>query len=307
MRNSEFRTSLFALCACLLFGCCTSDKDIGMAADLKALDIRSASVTCTTRGVYDSGGTLGSGSIGVYAIGTGYTSANVQYNYGNSAWAVQTAGQTIYLSANAATLFAYGPYSSTFNRTSQTLTAAPYDETKDLCTATVSGKSNTAATVSFTLAHAYARLSFVINKDNSYSGTCAVGDISISGPAIYTTAVEDFSTSTLSGKTVGKVEFNPAISSMTIGTPITQSLLLIPASTGEFTSATTVKFTVDDVVLTATIPVAAPSASSDSGINELKSGTNYTVNVCIKGTQLSVGSVQIKSWNSVTDPIDLFF
>jgi hypothetical protein len=290
---------MFAFAFAALLASCSHDETVDNPVNGKTpLNISLASVSAITRGAYEAGGVLGAGSIGVFTTGTGYSAVNMQYNYGTSSWLPFNAANTVYLSNETATVFAYGPYDAAFNRAAAPLAAGEYTEAKDLCTTTVGGFDNTHSTASLTLNHAYSRISFAINKDASYTGTCKIENIAISGPAIYTAATADFSAATtvLSGKTAGTVQYNPAIASMAVGTPVTKSFIMIPAATAEFTAATTLTFKVDGVNLTATLPAVLPAST---GINELLAGSNYTVNIRIKGTKLIINSVQINPWTAV--------
>ncbi len=292
---------VFAFAFAALFISCSQDEVVNNQSNVKKpLNVSLASVSAVTRGVYDAGGLLETGSIGVYATGAGYASENVQYSYGTSSWAPQNVANTIYLSNETATLFAYGPYNAAFSRTATSLAAGEYTESRDLCITTVTGFTNTNSDVNFTLSHAYSRLSFVITKDASYSGTCKIENIAISGPAIFTTAKADFSSAAavISNQTAGTVQYNPALASM-LAAPVTKSFLIIPAATTAFTAATTLMFTIDGVNLKATLPVASPGASTNAGIKELVAGSNYIVNIRIKGTQLIINGVQVNQWNSV--------
>lgn len=286
-----------AALAFVLGGCASHDDTL---TEKKSLVVSSASIESTTKGVYNTGGTLTNDSIGIYSFGTGYSDVNDRYNYGSSSWSPNNTSKQVYLTGNTATLFAYAPYKSTFSISSTTLTAGQYSETSDLCSGTATNVNNAAPTVSFTLGHVYSRITFSINKSSSYSGSCAVTNIAISGPAIYKTATDNLtpSSAAISGKTTGSVSFNPAIASITSGTPVTASFLMIPAATSEFTGATTVAFTVDGVALTTTLPVSDPTTTT--GMNALTAGTNYTINITVQPTSLTVNSVTINAWTSVT-------
>lgn len=299
---------MFAFALAALMASCSQDESVDNLSNGKTpLNISLASVSATTRGGYDTGGLLSEGSIGVYATGTGYNSANVQYNYATPSWIPQDAASAINLSNETATLFAYGPYAAAFSRTATGLTAGEYTEAKDLCTTTVTDFDNTHPTANLILFHAYSRMSFIITKDASYTGTCKIENIAVSGPAIYATATANFSTATtvLSSLTPGVVEYDPAILSITT-TPVTKSFLIIPAATAEFTVGTTVTFKVDGVNLTALLPVALPGEITGAGIKELLAGSNYVVNIRIKGTQLIINSVTVNPWNDVPVNGDVF-
>lgn len=290
---------LIGMTAMLLLPGCSSKDDV-VAGDKVALNVSSASISATTRGVYDAGGTLTNGSIGIYSFNNGYSDANVRYDYGTSSWTPNASSKTIYLGGNVATIFAYAPYTSTFNISATTLNSIKYSEDNDLCTATASGVSSANASVALKLDHVYSRITLSIDKDAGYTKTCNITNISISGPAICKTAVADLtpSASTLfTSKTAGTVTIDPQISSITSGTPVAASFLMIPAATSDFAAATTLTFTVDGLTYTATLPVADPASAT--GLNALSAGSNYVISVKIKPTAISISGVTVNPWNQV--------
>lgn len=293
-----------AIAIALLTGCSNEDEPQTGTEGEVALSVASASVQAmTTKGAYDTGGILTTdGNIGVSVIsGTGYSTVNdynVQYSYDNIESEWKPAGASIYLNNNAATLLAIAPFTSGVDYLAASLTAQIYDEAKDLCVSRGPVTAvNSVPAVDFIMDHVYARLSFTINKDVTYSGTGAITNIAIeNADAIFATAAADLTVipdPAITFGTAGPVQYNPAITEMTTGIPVPSSMLMIPSATANFLTATTVRFTVDGIDLTASLPVAAPAAG---GINELIRGTNYLINVSIKGTALIVNSVTVTNW-----------
>lgn len=278
-------------------GCSSEDNTI-TGGKKTVLNVSSASIQAATRGVYDSGGTLTGGSIGIYSFGSGYSDTNVRYSYGTPYWSADNASKTIYLTGKSATLLAYSPYSSSFSLTSAPLTAGAYSEANDLCAGTVSAISSLNPSAGFTLGHVYSRITLSIST--SYSGACNITSIAISGSAIYTSATANLTPSAsplLSGKTSGAVSLNPGITSLTAGTSVTESFLMIPAATAEFIGATTITFTVNGMAQRVTLPTSDPTTG---GINALTAGKNYVITVLVQPTGLTVNSVTVNSWDSGT-------
>jgi hypothetical protein len=291
---------LIGMTAMLLLPGCSSKDDVVANGEKVALNVSSASISATTRGVYDAGGTLTNGSIGIYSFNNGYSDANVRYDYGTSSWTPNDLTKTIYLGGNAATIFAYAPYTSTFNISATTLNSIKYSEDNDLCTATASGVSSANTSVALKLDHVYSRITLSIDKDAGYTKACNITNISISGPAMYKTAVANLtpSASTLyTSKTAGTVTIDPQISNITSGTPVTASFLMIPAATAEFTDVTTLTFTVDGLTYTATLPVVDPASAT--GLNALSASSNYVISVKLKPTAISISGVTVNPWNQV--------
>lgn len=278
---------------------CSSEDNTTTGGKKTALNVSSASIQAATRGVFDSGGTLTGGSIGIYSFGSGYSDANLRYSYGTPYWSADNASKTIYLTGKSATLLAYSPYSSSFSLTSAPLTAGIYSETNDLCVGTVSVINNLNPSAGFTLGHVYSRITLSINT--SYSGACNITGVVISGSAIYTSAVANLTPSAypvLSGKTTGTVSLNPDITSLTAGTSVVESFLMIPAATEEFTGATTITFTVNGTAQRVILPASDPATTT--GINALTAGQNYLITVLVQPTGLTVNSVTVNSWDSGT-------
>ena len=293
-----------AAMAVVFLAACTENEEIQNQGGT-SLSIASASIeTISTKGLFDTGGgpLTTEANIGVSASGTGYSYNNVEYYYNttDSKWAPQSAANQIYLSDQTATVTAYAPFTSGLTASAASLTAQRYDETKDLCSSSASETAvNTDPSVIFTLSHVYSRISFTINKDASYTGVGLISAIAISNPtAVFTTALADLTATpapTLSSPVIGTVQYDPAIASITSGTPAASSVLMIPAST--FTDATTLAFTVDGVVLTATLPATDPASG---GLNILEPSHNYGITVTMRGTELIVSSITVTDWTPQT-------
>ncbi len=241
---------------------------------------------------------LTSGSIGVYRLSTtNYTAqSNVEYTY-SSGWSTTL---PIYLYSETASICAYYPYSATIEddpTTSGTveangptaipLTAQLYSTAADLCYATSLAPSSASPSVSFTMNRAYAKMTFTITHDASYSGTCAVTGITIANAGIRSSNTLDIATGSYGSTTAsGSVSVNPAITSITSGSSATATVLMVPTISGT-TSETlsgnmTFLFTVDGTTHAATLPV------STNNLTTLAAGSNYQIAVNISGSGFSV-------------------
>lgn len=210
-----------------------------------------------------------SGSIGVFMSGTGYTSQNdIEYAY-SSGWSTLT---PIYLYKKNASVCAYHPYSASItNSSAVVLTSQNYNAAADLSFAAAQTKTSASPGVSFTMTRAYSMLTFSITHEASYTGSCAISDISVSNSGILTGGSLNIATGVLSGKTAATVSFNPGIT-VASGSTASAQVLMVPVTTA-MTGNITLSFTVDGVVKTATL--------STSTLSTLAAGKNYTVNVTI--------------------------
>lgn len=286
--------------AIALLAGCTENEDLQQQT-ATSLFVASAKIeTTSTKGLFETGGgTLTTeANIGITATGAGYSYNNVAYSYNTteSKWLPVTAASQVYLSSETATVTAYAPFITGINTAMAPLTAQKYDETVDLCSSVASETAvSNDPSVSFTLKHVYSRITFTINKDASYTGVGSISAIAIANPsAVYTTAQADLTATPvpmLSSPVIGTVQYDPAIASMATGTPVASSVLMIPA--GPFTDATTLAFTVDGVVLTATLAATDPAGG---GLNMLEPSHNYGITVTIRGTELVVGSITVTDW-----------
>jgi hypothetical protein len=241
---------------------------------------------------------LTSGSIGVYRVSTTDYAAqsNVQYTY-SSGW---SSTSPIYLYSATASVCAYYPYSATIEddpTTSGTvetngptaipLTSQLYSTTSDLSYASSVTPSSASPGVSFAMVHAYAKMTFTITHDASYSGTCAVSGITIANAGIRASNTLNITTGSYGSTTAsGSVTVNPAISSIDASASTTATVLIVPTITGT-TSETlsddmTFLFTVDGSTHAATLPV------STNNLTTLAAGSNYQINANISGSGFSV-------------------
>jgi hypothetical protein len=302
--------SLFALLSlmALTMGCRDeSGKENGDGTPLSIASVSTEAETAVTASgsfsavLRSTTATLESGSIGVYRVSTTDYAAqsNVKYTY-SSGW---SSTSPIYLYSATASVCAYYPYSATIEddpTTSGTveangptaipLTSQLYSSASDLSYATsVTTPTNATSSpsVSFAMVHAYTKMTFTINHDASYSGTCAVSGIKIANAGIRSSNTLDISTGTYGATaTDGSVTVNPEITSITSGNSATATVLMVPTISGT-TSETlsgnmTFLFTVDGNTMAATLPV------STNNLTSLAAGSNYQITANISGSGFSV-------------------
>lgn len=287
----------------MLSACSKDEVSLTGAQREVPLSVAEASVEASgTKGTFDTGGTLtNGGTMGLFVSGTGYTGLeNVEYDYDEAASAWIPEGDTVFLSNNPATLTAVAPYTPGLDYKAAALTAQKYSEAADLCVCAAVTARNTAPQVSFSLEHVYARITFTISKDASYTGAGAVSKITLdNGAAICPSATADLSVNpeVITFGATGTVAYDPGIGSITTGAAVTTGALLVPSA--NFTNPTTVSFTVDGTVISALLPASAPASG---GLNELLAGNNYQVAVTIKATALTIGSVSVTDWTMQAVP-----
>ncbi len=216
---------------------------------------------------------LTAGDIGVFRLeSTGYaaTRSNVHYTGSAGEWDIADGGTPIYLTENEATLCAYYPYSSDYADGTVPLTSQLYTSDQNLCYQTgVTAASGTP--VSFTLDHAYAKLTFTLTHNAAYSGTCAVSGISIANDGILTSNTLDMTTGSYGSGTAGTVTVDPEISSISSGSSVTVTVLMVP-TVSTLSGDITLTFTVDGKEMTTTVDV------DDAGLTSLEAGKNYVIN-----------------------------
>jgi len=222
---------------------------------------------------------LSSGDIGVFRLASlGYleTMSNVHYTNSGSGWDIASGVDPIYLTKSSASLCAYSPYriyDATFTDETFTLNSQLYSESADLCYQTdLTAVSGTP--VSFTLEHAYAKLVFNLTRDASYSGDCAISKIRIANDGILVSNTLDISTGSYGSGTIGLVEIDPGISSISSGSSVSVSVLMVPTVV-PLSGDITLIFTIDGEDQLATVDVSSASLAS------LKAGNDYILNVTI--------------------------
>ncbi len=245
----------------------------------------------------------------------------------------------IFLTNKAATIYAYYPVADSKPTNSQIpVTTLPGDENtaitadngtaiaastdeKDYMYATkvenVTNKSGNSVTLA--MQHALAMITFCVKKDASYAGTGSLTNIKLEdadadGTTLGKGDSDGLKMDITTGAITGNLEDATYKRKITDGYTLTTSagkkfsILVLPtaASIGNNIKAT---FTIDganyEVTLTAPSNTAANSSTPASRVDSdktghLLAGNNYTYNVTLKGTELSISSVTVTAWTDGT-------
>lgn len=212
-------------------------------------------------------------------------------------------GQTDYMYGTAAATsgtgttldpYLYAAWPQASNAAADVVTPAAYDNKVDLY-----------------MHHALAKLSFVVNKAESYGGTGLVTSIKVNSgtsttaplSGTFTMKISDGSLTT-TASTVGAISFTDATGvnanayNATPSTVVTAYGLALPAEVADLT----LTVTVDGKEMTAALPALPDAATAWAA------GNNYTYTLLINGTELEVTTVSIVDWNSVdvnsSTPVD---
>lgn len=300
------RNYLSLIAACLLLPViaagCSNDfspseealPDAGVPVPI-SVEVASINAEVSTRAAIDKG------SMGVYLASTnGYTPKyNAPYSCSGGKW---TSASPINVGGQTASLYAYYPYDATLGTsaagTSVPLTAQKYSADKEFGYASSPVESvvkNTSPGVSFAMKYAYARLQFVITRNNSVDdaydgGDCKVTKIELAPTAgsIYTSGSLDMTKAPSSGS-------NPLVSgaAATYTFPTSGSILTSGIAAGATDSSTDYLFppqtfsgdfnlsvSVDGYTLKATIPAASLPA--------LSAGTITKININLQSLKITV-------------------
>jgi len=304
----------FAIAAGMLASCSNEDEP-QLQADGVALGVSSASletvVTKTSTTIVTDGAT-----IGVYRLAlNGYAQAYSEFYYDGTAttpaWTIRNTADNIYLNNNDATVCACTPYDVlNANPAAIELTPQVYDPDKDLSySGLVTTVNNVENRFVFpAMIHAYAQITFAIEKDATYTGTGLVTAISMTGTEIYENAALNITTGTpaytngAGSVTLPFTGLNIAALASGDSPVATQSFFMIPAT---FNAASTMQFefTVDGKTMRCTI---APTVTPFEDLTALAAGTNYKFTVTIKGTSLIVNSVSVTDWidETILNPLE---
>jgi hypothetical protein len=229
--------------------------------------------------------------------------ANVEYSYSTTApagWSftsTTSATTPIYLYSSDASVCAYYPYStSTTDAAAVPLTSQLYSEAADLYYCPNRTVSSTSPSVTFTMTHAYAKMTFNITRDASYEGTGSISKIMIENADIVARNTLNISNSTYSAPTEsGLVSVSP--SSVTLPASgsgsSTIEVLMAPTIT-TLTGNVVFSFVVDGETIVAALPAGTNNLSS------LTAANNYVVTAMIKGKSLVITHVAVTDWTDVS-------
>lgn len=263
--------------------------------------------------------------VAVFVTGTGYTPMVAKYTYnGTTPW-TSPASETekIFLFNETATVYGFCPadavVSGTLTNDDQNTVAVTftYPETSftaagqtDYLYATgpqsggvyplATASNNTSAgenEVDLVMHHAAAKLSFVINKDDSYSGTGALSSVSLAktggfyaGSGLMQVKDGVF----VSVPSADQISFTGSATindyNATPSTVVSALGLVCPVADA---SGITLEVTIDGKAMSVALPADAPA-------NLWEQGKNYTYTITVKGTELIVNTVSVLDWIEVT-------
>lgn len=312
-----------AVCA-LLCSCSNTDnpadnKDNGIT---KALSVSSTSMDAfATRAATEL--TTDGAAIGMFLkddAGSGYVAAdnsNVKYVYtaaNTPKWGGATTADVIYLNNNNAQVCAYYPYDATVtDATAVALLSQEnlLDGSKDLSYSIYNAGTlnNTNNEIALTMNHAYAKITFSITRDQSYAGTCAITNVKLEDVTnpdskIIASSTLNITDGTYSSPTFGAVNISVDATTAVfdgIATPEDVSVLMVPVAALD--DLTKISFTVDSNLMSTTLDTSAATGT----LKALAAGTNYKINVTIKGKGLQITTVSITDWvddTSVATPLE---
>jgi len=237
---------------------------------------------------------LSSGTIGVFRLtSTGYTNtrSNIPYTYSGS-WAPVSASDQIYLTSQTANIGAYYPYNASYG----TATAIPLTSglpgTSDANALWYALTTGDIASLPLTLSlvQAYTKISFSITHGATYSGTCAITEISLTNSNLITSGTLDITDTDgypYTATATGTVSINPSISSIASGSTNTDaSALTVPVLS--LSGVVTITLSMDGDTYTATL--------ASGTFTVLAAGKNNIINLTITGTALTVGTVSVTDW-----------
>ena len=246
-------------------------------------------------------GTLGAGSIGVFAFrGTDYSDNNVQYSYGTPKW---TAATPIPLTDVGAKVYAYYPYQATVQGTAAapTLTFADNNiaDPVDYLYSGIVQKTDNTGDMEFTktnytvnplkMYHALAKIVFVKAQDATYPGAGVISSITLKNKAGQSVLVAG---GTLDIKT-GVITPNSTTTAYTFLTGNTNSF-----KTGAVSAS---KMVVPASIAAAGNAVAEIVMDGNTYNLDLPAGTwvkgtinTYTLTVSTSG--LEIQSVEVQDW-----------
>lgn len=317
MKKNLFYVS--AVCT-LLCSCSNNDNPVNVQdnGSLKALAVSSASMDAFATRADVTPLTANGAAIGMFLKAdatNGYAAqANVKYVYtaATSKWGGATASDAIYLNNNNAKVCAYYPYAAVADASAVALTSQEnlINGSKDLSYSiyNTAALNNIVNGIALTMNHAYSKITFSITRDESYTGTCAITNVKIEdatnvGTKIRPSGTLNITSGTYTNASAGAVNCalsatTPAFDGITdTATPEQASVLMVPVAALD--DATKISFTVDGNVMSTPLDTSVATGV----LKALAAGTNYKINVTIKGKGLQITKVDITDWVDNTDLI----
>lgn len=305
------KLSLLAMPMLLLSGCTSEEpllqngSESGVPLVVESVSVSSQVSTRAEMG-YDD---LQDGkSIGLFLEGVdagSYTELkNIKYTKTSGKIGPANSGETIYLGAKDANVCAYYlPDLSISDKTAYSMTTDYYKEENDLVYAmnqTVNGTAEK-CNVTFNMLHAYAQIEFNFKRDN-YPNTCKISTMTLKNSKLVKNGTLNLATGNLSVLAAGLASeqtFNTDPNSadgITIDAtndPHKINLLVVPGDlTNTDGTGLSVVFNVDTKDMTMNIPYEK--------LSSFVAGKKYKITANLKGTGITVSSVQVEQWEENT-------
>ena len=282
----------------LTLAACTNDEMTTATDGPVALKVNASIGTVDTR----AAGTqwADNDQIGISTVdGTATSYANVCYEWDGSSFTTPADNAIFFQSPETVTFHAYYPFTGTPGMASAPLTGVSTDATNqtaenqpliDFLYASGATASKDKPTVSFTGEHAFTHrmsqitLTFIEGSDMDFGGSFSytLGDLKMDGtfnPLDGTAAADDDATAT--SLTINLTDVQP-----TSGSYIAPSLILFPQE-------------VTSIPITVTVGGQDYTATLSVKDGKLQSGYNYTWEITVSKTDMSVGKAEIKNWETV--------
>lgn len=291
---------IFPALAALTLAACTNDEMTTATDGPVALKVNASIGTTDTR----ASGTQWSlyDQIGISTVdGTATSYANVCYEWDGSSFTTPEDNAIYFQSSETVTFHAYYPFTGEPGTTVLPLTGVSTDATNqtaenqpliDFLYASGATASKDKPTVNFTGDHAFTHrmsqitLTFIEGDDMNLSGSFSytLGSLKLQGtfnPLDGTAAADDDVTA--ASLTINLTEVQP-----TSGSYIAPSLILFPQEV----AGIPITVTVNGQDYTGTLTVKD---------GKLQSGNNYTWDITVSKSDMSVGDAEIKNWETVNN------
>ena len=237
--------------------------------------------------------------IGISTVdGTATSYANVCYEWNGSSFTTPADNAIFFQSPETVTFHAYYSFTGTPGMASAPLTGVSTDATNqtaenqpliDFLYASGATASKDSPTVSFTGDHAFTHrmsqitLTFIEGDDMDLDGSFSytLGGLKLQGTFSPQTGIATADDVTAAPLTVNLTEVQP-----TSGSYIAPSLILFPQE-------------VAGIPITVTVDGQDYKATLNVKDGKLQSGNNYTWNITVSKTDMSVGDAEIKNWETV--------
>ena len=290
-----FMKYILILIGLALFATSCTDRDYAWDDNGTTDYVTFPAATVTDAGVTRAD-TLSKGDMGVYRLAVnGYTACNnIKYSYSTGGWA---SANPIQVGSDSASICAYYPYgvsgvTDAVSPTAIPLTSQLYAEGQDVCYLKTKKVNNAMLRQTIKMQRAYSQITFIINHDDTYTGKCAINEISIANDSIRKEGHIDITKGTYNDVTKDTVTYIPGIDSIAVGKKDTTSVLMVPV-TEKMTKATTLKFKIDGSVKTVSL--------SATDLSKLDPGVNYQIGITVRSNIILVidAPVVVTKWQTI--------